>query len=242
MTVLWFLKSHKGRNFVHLWRPYPRQPTTPLRTEGKKKKKGGGGSQYHPCLPCCTWWIDDHSLCLWAPICPLPLCLTPGRSLEMLSPLYASWLVMVCLKVIRICMRGFPTEWCTLTTGWDMPFSWCLQNQQLKLSDNKTAVWLSWTKLNLIEKPITCLATLCILKAGSLLSLRKLEMKLSTSLTRYLQGEVFKRIRCFLCQEGGIKENSTVVCQRQFRKFLQMRDWGWSVFLSFRDQATYWYA
>merc|ERR1711942_282523 len=45
------------------------------------------------------------------------------------------------------------------------------------------------------------------------------------------QGEVYKRIRGRVYQTKKDQRELIVVCQRQFRRFLQMRDWGWYVLI-----------
>merc|ERR1711942_192218 len=45
------------------------------------------------------------------------------------------------------------------------------------------------------------------------------------------QGEVYKRIRGRVYQTKKDQRELIVVCQRQFRRFLQNRDWGWFVLI-----------
>merc|ERR1711942_487456 len=45
------------------------------------------------------------------------------------------------------------------------------------------------------------------------------------------QGEVYKRIRGRVYQTKKDQRELIVVCQRQFRKYLAMRDWGWFVII-----------
>merc|ERR1719447_1092021 len=50
-------------------------------------------------------------------------------------------------------------------------------------------------------------------------------------LVRYLQGQAYQIIRHRTFAKRRDQRELLVVCQRQFRKFLQMRDWGWFVII-----------
>merc|ERR1719365_574233 len=50
-------------------------------------------------------------------------------------------------------------------------------------------------------------------------------------LVRYLQGEVYKRLRNVVYEKKRGQRELIVVCQRQFRKYMAMRDWGWFVII-----------
>ena len=50
-------------------------------------------------------------------------------------------------------------------------------------------------------------------------------------LVRFLQGEALKRIRGAVYQKKYDQRELIKVAQRQFRKYMQMRDWGWFVII-----------
>ena len=50
-------------------------------------------------------------------------------------------------------------------------------------------------------------------------------------LVRMLQGEVLKRIRGVVYRKKYDQRELIKVAQRQFRKYMQMRDWGWFVII-----------
>ena len=50
-------------------------------------------------------------------------------------------------------------------------------------------------------------------------------------LVRYLQGEVLKRMRTAVYEKKRGQRELIVVCQRQFRKYVSMREWGWFVII-----------
>ena len=50
-------------------------------------------------------------------------------------------------------------------------------------------------------------------------------------LVRMLQGEALKRIRGAVYRKKFDQRELIKVAQRQFRKYMQMRDWGWFVII-----------
>merc|ERR1719410_2241549 len=73
--------------------------------------------------------------------------------------------------------------------------------------------------------------TLVFFKAGSLAKLEEARDEIVNKLIRFLQGEARKKIRFVEYAKRRDQRELLVVCQRQFRKFLQMRDWGWFVII-----------
>ena len=55
--------------------------------------------------------------------------------------------------------------------------------------------------------------------------------ELVIKLVRMLQGEALKRIRGFVYRKKYDQRELIKVAQRQFRKYMQMRDWGWFVII-----------
>jgi len=94
-------------------------------------------------------------------------------------------------------------------------------------SDNKTAVWALMDKIAFDREWYRLGHTLVFFKAGSLAKLEEARDEIVNKLIRYIQGEVFKRVRFSSYAKRRDQRELLVVCQRQFRKFLSMRDWGW---------------
>merc|ERR1712033_36090 len=68
-------------------------------------------------------------------------------------------------------------------------------------------------------------------RAGALAKLEEARDNIVNKLIRYLQGEVYKRIKnAGFCKRRDQRE-LIKVCQRQFRKYMSMRDWGWFVII-----------
>ena len=63
-------------------------------------------------------------------------------------------------------------------------------------------------------------------RAGSLGRLEEARDQLVNVWVRKIQGKVLKRVRGKVYQKKFDQRRLLVVAQRQFRKFLQMRNWG----------------
>merc|ERR1712098_693401 len=73
--------------------------------------------------------------------------------------------------------------------------------------------------------------TLVFFRAGALAKLEECRDELVNKWIRMIQGEVYKRIRGRVYQTKRDQRELIVVCQRQFRRYLEMRDWGWFVII-----------
>ena len=68
-------------------------------------------------------------------------------------------------------------------------------------------------------------------RAGSLGALEEERDKLVITWVRFIQGEVLKRVRGQVYQKKYDQRELIKVGQRNFRKFLGMRDWGWFIII-----------
>merc|ERR1712083_1010875 len=73
--------------------------------------------------------------------------------------------------------------------------------------------------------------TLVFFRAGALAGLEEKRDELVIKWIRMIQGEVFKRIRGKEFAKRRDQRELIKVCQRNFRKFLAMRDWGWFIII-----------
>merc|ERR1712158_289155 len=73
--------------------------------------------------------------------------------------------------------------------------------------------------------------TLVFFRAGSLGGLEEERDKLVIKWVRFFQGEALKRIRGQVYKKKFDQRELIKVAQRNFRKFLSMRDWGWFVII-----------
>merc|ERR1711971_945422 len=73
--------------------------------------------------------------------------------------------------------------------------------------------------------------TLVFFRAGSLGGLKEERDKLVIKWVRFIQGEALRRIRGQVYQKKFDQRELIKVGQRNFRKFLSMRDWGWFIII-----------
>merc|ERR1719495_2800373 len=94
-------------------------------------------------------------------------------------------------------------------------------------SDNKTAVYALMDKINFDRERYRLGHTLVFFRAGALAGLEEARDMLVIKWIRFMQGEVFKRIRSRVYEKKRDQRELIKVAQRNFRKYLAMRDWGW---------------
>merc|ERR1711875_206138 len=73
--------------------------------------------------------------------------------------------------------------------------------------------------------------TLVFFRAGALAGLEEARDGLVIKWIRFIQGEIFKRIRGRVYEKKRDQRELIKVAQRNFRKYLAMRDWGWFVII-----------
>merc|ERR1711862_677332 len=73
--------------------------------------------------------------------------------------------------------------------------------------------------------------TLVFFRAGALAGLEEARDGLVIKWIRFIQVEIFKRIRGRVYEKKRDQRELIKVAQRNFRKYLAMRDWGWFVII-----------
>merc|ERR1712088_57473 len=230
-TVVEIFKStSKCPLLVWLWRDHPGQPTSAPKDEGKKKKKGGGGKTVSS-----VYLVSLVELMTTLYSCEphFVRCLVPNthkKPGEVEPPLIMHQLTCNgVLEGIRICMRGFPNR--MLYPDFKLRYS-CLGQDAIKSSsDNKTAVWALMDGIPFDRERYRLGHTLVFFRAGSLGGLEEERDKLVIKWVRFIQGEVLKRVRGYVYQKKYDQRELIKVGQRNFRKYLASRDWGWFVLI-----------
>merc|ERR1740123_1754717 len=133
------------------------------------------------------------------------------------------------LEGIRICMRGFPNR--MLYPDFKMRYACLGQAEISSSSDNKVAVYALMDKINFSRDRYRLGHTLVFFRAGALAGLEEARDELVIKWVRMTQGEVFKRIRGAVYEKKRDQRELIKVCQRNFRKYLNMRNWGWFVII-----------
>merc|ERR1719420_1261921 len=230
-TVVELFKStSKCQLLVHLWRDHPGQPTSAPKDEGKKKKKGGGGKTVSS-----VYLVSLGELMSTLHSCEphFVRCLVPNthkKPGEVEPPLIMHQLTCNgVLEGIRICMRGFPNR--MMYPDYKMRYACLGQAEIASSSDNKTAVYALMDKIAFDRERYRLGHTLVFFRAGALAGLEEARDELVIKWVRFIQGEIFKRIRGRVYEKKRDQRELIKVAQRNFRKYLAMRDWGWFVII-----------
>merc|ERR1711973_994160 len=230
-TVVEIFKSTSSVTLlVHLWRDHPGQPQNPPKEEGKKKKKGGGGKTVSSVY---LVSLTDLMNTLYACEPHFVRCLVPNthkKPGDVEPPLIMHQLTCNgVLEGIRICMRGFPNR---------MPYSdyrmryWILGQEEINSSsDNKKAVWALMDRIKFDRELYRLGHTLVFFRAGALGKLEEYRDVIVNRLIRMLQGCCYQRLRFRDFAKRRDQRELITVCQRQFRKYVTMREWGWFIII-----------
>merc|ERR1719220_2581585 len=230
-TVVEIFKStSKYPLLVWLWRDHPGQPTTAPKDEGKKKKKGGGGKTVSS-----VYLVSLNELMVTLHSCEphFVRCLVPNthkKPGDVEPPLIMHQLTCNgVLEGIRICMRGFPNR--MLYPDFKMRYACLGQAEIASSSDNKTSTYALMDKIAFDRERYRLGHTLVFFRVGALAGLEEARDELVIKWVRYIQGEVFKRVRGDVYAKKSDQRELIKVAQRQFRKYMTMRTWGWFVII-----------
>merc|ERR1719369_1583288 len=233
-TVVELFKSTSScQLLVHLWRDPPGQPTSAPKDEGKKKKKGGGGKTVSS-----VYLVSLGELMTTLYNCEphFVRCLVPNthkKPGEVEPPLIMHQLTCNgVLEGIRICMRGFPNR--MLYPDYKGRYQILGQKEIASSSDNKEATYALMDKIGFGRERYRLGHTLVFFRAGALAFLEENRDDIVNVLIRKMQGEVLRRVRGKVYQKKFDQRELIKVGQRQFRKYMQMRNWGWFIIIQFR--------
>jgi len=226
-SVVEVMKStSKCELLVHLWRDHPGQPTTAPKEEGKKKKKGGGGKTVSS-----VYLVSLGQLMVTLHSCEphFVRCLVPNthkKPGDVEPPLIMHQLTCNgVLEGIRICMRGFPNR--MPYHDFKMRYAILGASEIASSKENKTAVYALMDKINFSRDRYRLGHTLVFFRAGALAGLEEARDEIVIKLLRMMQGQVYKHIKNKSYVKKRDQRELIKVCQRNFRKFLALRNWGW---------------
>merc|ERR1719402_1714123 len=129
------------------------------------------------------------------------------------------------LEGIRICMRGFPNR--MMYPDFKARYAILAEAEIASSSDNKTAVYALMDKIGFDRERYRLGHTLVFFRAGALAGLEETRDEIVLRLLRCLQGQVLKHIKNKVYNKKKDQRELLVVGQRNFRKYLALRSWGW---------------
>merc|ERR1719284_1179958 len=133
------------------------------------------------------------------------------------------------LEGIRICMRGFPNR--MLYPDFKMRYACLGQAEIASSSDNKVATYALMDKIGFDRQRYRLGHTLVFFRAGALAGLEEARDDLVLKWVRMIQGEVLKRVRGRVFEKKRDQRELIKVGQRNFRKYMSMREWGWFIII-----------
>merc|ERR1711992_56500 len=227
-TVVDVLKRGSCELMKVLWADMPGQSAPPAE-EKKKKKKGGGktvSSVYLVQLADLMGTLnitEPHFI----------RCIVPNthkKPLETETPLIMHQLKCNgVLEGIRVCMLGFPNRirYCDYKARYMILGAEALATA----ANDKEGVTALMTKINFEAEKYRCGHTMVFFRAGALASLEEARDNIVLKLVRFLQGTCYGRIRGKVFQKKFDQRELMKVVQRNFRKFMTLRTWGWFIII-----------
>ena len=228
-TVVDIMKRSSCGLLVHLWRDHPGQTfeTTEGKGEGGKKKKGGGGKTVSS-----VFLVDLNALMttLHATDPHFVRCIVPNTHKQPggVEPALIMH-QLTCngvLEGIRICMRGFPNR--LPYADFKKRYSILARGIVSESTDEKKAAETIIKNTAAFDKERYRPGhTKVFFRAGALAVLEEVRDDIVTDLICKLQGTVKGRKSRKLYEERVNKREMIKVAQRNFRKFLKMKNWKW---------------
>merc|ERR1719232_639945 len=229
-TVVDILKKSSNNLLVFLWREHPGQSAPPEEAGDKKKKKGGGGktvsSVYLVQLAALMNTLhstEPHFIrCIVPNTHKQPGGVEPELIMHQLT-------CNGVLEGIRICMRGFPNR--IMYPDFKSRY-WILAQEELfGASDNKTGALGLFNKISFPEEKYRLGHTKVFFRAGALAALEEARDDIVLKLVRFMQGQAYGHMKRKVYQTKFDQRELMKVCQRNFRKYMTLRDWGWFIII-----------
>ena len=227
-TVVDVLKRGSCELLVLLWSDHPGQSAPP--DDGKKKKKKGGGKTVSSVY---LVQLGELMTTLHSTEPHFIRCIVPNthkKPLETETQLIMHQLTCNgVLEGIRICMRGFPNR--MLYPDFKSRYAILGAAEIANASDNKTGVYALMDKIEFSREKYRLGHTKVFFRAGALAALEEARDNIVLKLVRWVQGEIYGRLRRRVFQKKSDQRELMKVCQRNFRKYMQLRSWAWFVII-----------
>merc|ERR1712076_232059 len=227
-TVVDVLKRGSCELMKTVWADHPGQSAPP--DEGKKKKKKGGGKTVSS-----VYLVQLAELMGTLNITEPHFirCIVPNthkKPLETETALIMHQLTCNgVLEGIRVCMLGFPNR--TLYCDYKMRYMILGASHLANAANDKEGVKSLMTAINFEPEKFRCGHTMVFFRAGALAALEEARDGIVLKLIRWMQGEVYGRVKRASFQKKSDQRELMKVIQRNFRKYATLRNWGWFVII-----------
>jgi len=225
-----FKSTSKCKLLVHLWRDHPGQPLVAPKEEGKKKKKGGGGKTVSS-----VYLVQLSSLMttLHATEPHFIRCIVPNTHKQpgmVETPLIMHQLTCNgVLEGIRICMRGFPNR--IQYPDFKQRYAILSKGKVDQKTEDKKGSATILEESGFEAEKYRLGHTKVFFRAGALAALEEKRDDIVTALIRFMQGMFYGNKGRARYQKKTNQRNMIMVIQRQFRKYIKNRNWGWFVII-----------
>merc|ERR1711913_205299 len=210
-----------------LWADHPGQSAPP--DEGKKKKKKGGKTVASVYLV----QLGELMATLNITEPHFIRCIVPNthkKPLETETPLIMHQLTCNgVLEGIRVCMLGFPNR--MLYRDYKARYMVLGAELLAKAANDKEGVYALMDKIEFEREKFRCGHTMVFFRAGALAALEEARDGIVLKLVRWMQGEVYGRVKRKLYQKKEDQRELMKVIQRNFRKYMTLRTWGWFIII-----------
>merc|ERR1712165_341968 len=223
-TVVDVLKRGSCELMKLLWSDHPGQSAPP--DEGKKKKKKGGGKTVSS-----VYLVQLGELMGTLNITEPHFirCIVPNthkKPLETETPLIMHQLKCNgVLEGIRVCMLGFPNR--IRYADYKQRYMILGAQELATAANDKEGVFKLMEKIQFPKEKFQCGHTMVFFRAGALAALEEARDNIVLKLVRWMQGEVYGRVRRRVYNKKADQRELMKVIQRNFRKYMSLRTWGW---------------
>merc|ERR1711997_917416 len=227
-TVVDVLKRGSVPLMLVLWADHPGQSAPP--EDPKEKKKKGGGKTVSS-----VYLVQFAELMGTLNITEPHFirCIVPNthkKPLETETPLIMHQLKCNgVLEGIRVCMLGFPNRirYC----DYKMRYMILGASHLANAANDKEGVKSLMTAINFEAEKYRCGHTMVFFRAGALAALEEARDGIVLKLVRWLQGEAYGRVKRREFQKKSDQRELMKVIQRNFRKYMTLRTWGWFIII-----------
>merc|ERR1711970_1526638 len=227
-TVVDVLKRGTCELMKTVWADHPGQ-SAPPDNEKKKKKKGGGKTVASVYLV----QLGELMATLNITEPHFIRCIVPNthkKPLETETPLIMHQLTCNgVLEGIRVCMLGFPNR--MLYKDYKARYMVLGAEVLATAANDKDGVFALMAKINFEPEKFRCGHTMVFFRAGALAALEEARDGIVLKLIRWMQGEVYGRVKRASFQKKSDQRELMKVIQRNFRKYMTLRTWGWFVII-----------
>jgi len=228
-TVVDILKRSTNKLLVLLWEDHPGQSAPPEDDKTKKKKKGASKTVSSVYLVQLGELM--HTLHSTEP--HFIRCIVPNTHKQpgMVEPPLIMH-QLTCngvLEGIRICMRGFPNR--MMYPDFKSRYQILGAAEIATATDNKTGVYALMDKISFSREKYRLGHTKVFFRAGALAALEEARDDIVLKLVRWMQGQCYGLVRRKVYKTKADQRELIKVVQRNFRKYMQLRNWGWFILI-----------